>query len=277
MNTPDPAAPIGVFDSGIGGLSILRALRSELPGEHFIYLADSGHAPYGERGDAYVIERSRKAAAYLRGQHRIKALVVACNTATAAAIHLLRAEQKGLPIVGVEPAIKPAALLSQTRRIAVLATRGTLASGKFQALLATLAGQAEFVCQPCDGLADAIEQSIGTEDATKIEALCASYTLATGQFGIKKGQIDTLVLGCTHYPFASDLLQRLVGPEVTLVETGAPVARQTRSLLEADQLMRPAATQVGSVMLLTTGPAAALSAAAQRWLQLHGEATALAL
>ena len=107
--TTPPHQPIGVFDSGIGGLSILRALRDELPHEHFVYLADSGHAPYGERGDAFVTQRTRSITQHLRAQHHIKALVVACNTATTAAIHHIRAEHPDLPLVGVEPAIKPAA------------------------------------------------------------------------------------------------------------------------------------------------------------------------
>ena len=181
-------APIGVFDSGVGGLSILRALRTELPLEDFVYLADSGHAPYGERDAAHVIGRSRAVTAHLRAAYDIKALVMACNTATAAAIHVLRQEQPDLPIVGVEPALKPALAQSQTRRIGVMATRGTLASAKFRALLASLAGQADFVCQACDGLADAIER----EDTEKVAALCSDYAKAMGQFGAHPGEIEGL-------------------------------------------------------------------------------------
>ncbi len=194
--------PIGVFDSGIGGLSILQALRAELPFEDFVYIADSGHAPYGERGDGFVAARSQAITTHLLTRHHIKALVIACNTATAAAIHLLRQTHPGLPIIGVEPALKPAVLQSKTRRIGVMATRGTLGSAKFRTLVDSLASQADFVCQPCDGLADAIER----EDTTKIIALCAKYMGAMGQFGTQGGQIDTLVLGCTHYPFASEHL-----------------------------------------------------------------------
>ncbi|MBI2768686.1 MAG: glutamate racemase [Burkholderiales bacterium] len=255
-------APIGVFDSGVGGLSILRALRAELPAENFVYFADSGHAPYGERGDAYVIARTHAVARQLLDEHRIKALVVACNTATAAAIHLLRAEYPGLPVVGVEPALKPAIALSRTGRIGVMATRGTLASAKFAALHDSLKGQADFVLQPCDGLADAIQN----DDATKIVALCAQYMRSLGTFGSENGQIDTLVLGCTHYPFASHHLQPLAGPLVRLVETGEPVARQARRLLEAAGLAKPQGE--GGTGWETTGDAAALAAAAGRWLQL---------
>jgi glutamate racemase len=179
-------APIGIFDSGIGGLSVLQALRAELPQQDFIYIADSGHAPYGERDDAFVIARSRALTAHLLGQG-IQALVIACNTATAATIDLLRAAHPQLPIIGVEPALKPAAVLSQTKRIGVMATRGTLASARFKQLLDSLSTQAEFVLQPCDGLAEAIEQAAGwPESAPELIASCARHIRAMGQFGLKK-------------------------------------------------------------------------------------------
>ncbi len=260
--------PIGVFDSGIGGLSILKALRTELPHEDFVYVADSGHAPYGERDDAHVIGRARALTAYLLAQHHIKALVIACNTATAAAIHVLRQEHPTLPIVGVEPALKPAVAHSQTRRIGVMATRGTLESAKFRTLLAALAAQADFVCQPCDGLADAIER----DDTPKVIALCAQYTRAMGQFGTKNGQIDTLVLGCTHYPFASEHLSRLVGAEVRLIDNGEPVARQTRRMLHTLSLNDAAA---GQCVLLATGAPTTLQHAAHHWLGLDGRVQSL--
>ncbi|MBX3587997.1 MAG: glutamate racemase [Ramlibacter sp.] len=258
----NPQAPIGVFDSGVGGLSVLRALRAALPGEDFVYLADNAHAPYGERGDAFVAARSRHIAHQLRVQHGIKALVVACNTATAAAIELLRAEHPGLPMVGVEPALKPAAALTRTGRVGVLATRGTLGSARFRALQASLAARAEFVLQPCDGLAEAIEQA----DAIKTRALCARYTRTAGLFGTETGCIDTLVLGCTHYPFAQDELRALLGPEVRLIETGEPVARHTHHVLATAGLLKPAGRHRGQVTLLASGDSAPLAAAAQRWL-----------
>jgi glutamate racemase len=253
------ALPIGVFDSGIGGLSVLRALRAELPREDFVYFADTGHGPYGEREESFVSRRTLDIARQLREAHRIKALVVACNTATAAAIHLLRAEHPGLPVIGVEPALKPAAAMTRTRRVAVLATRGTLVSAKFAALHASVAQDAHFVLQPCDGLAAAIE----ADDAARIAALCEQYTRSAGEFGTGDGQIDTLVLGCTHYPFAATQFARLAGPGVQLVETGAPVARQTRRLLETAGLLDAGAT--GGLALLATGSRAALADAARRW------------
>jgi glutamate racemase len=258
----DRDQPLGVFDSGVGGLSILRALRAELPGEDFVYFSDAGHAPYGEKAEGFVSDRSLAIAVDLLEQHRIKGLVVACNTATAAAVHLLRAQHTHLPVVGVEPALKPAAALTKTGKVAVLATRGTLSSAKFQALQASLADQAEFTCVPCDGLAAAIE----ADDQDQVRALCRKYTLEVCCFGTGAGEIDTLVLGCTHYPFAADVFRELLGPAIQLVETGEPVARQTRRLLEAQGLLKAGGT--GAVRWQTTGSAEALRGAASRWLGL---------
>jgi len=256
----DPDSPIGVFDSGVGGLSVLRALREALPAEDFVYFSDAGHAPYGEKGDNFVSERSLAIAVDLLEQHAIKALVVACNTATAAAAHLLRARHAHLPLVGVEPALKPAAALTQTGHVAVLGTRVTLASAKFKALHESLRDGVHFTVQPCDGLAAAIE----ADDAQQVRALCRRYTVDAMRFGSGPDEIDTLVLGCTHYTFAEAHFRELLGPDVRLVETGEPVARQTRRLLEAGGLLNPRGA--GRVQWLTTGSPAALQAAAQRWL-----------
>lgn len=264
--------PIGVFDSGVGGLSVLRALRAELPREHFVYFADSGHAPYGERDDRHVIARSRAVTAALRAGYGIKALVIACNTATAAAVHLLRAEHPDLPIIGVEPALKPAVGLSTTHHIGVMATRGTLGSAKFAALLASLAGLATFTLQACDGLADAIER----QETSKVIALCDQYTLGMGAFGTQNGQIDTLVLGCTHYPFAAECLQAHAGPQVRLIDTGEPVARHTHQLLQTRHIpLQPAGTATefadahpALLTLVSSGSPQVLQAAAARWLGL---------
>ena len=282
MTPASPQSPIGVFDSGIGGLSVLRALRAELPNERFVYLADSGNAPYGERGDAYVAARTHAIAEHLQQAHGIKALVVACNTATAAAIHEVRSRYPQLPSVGLEPAIKPAVALSRTGRIGVIATRGTLASAKFGRLLASLGGQAEFVVQPCDGLAYAIERSTeptadGAASAMEVRALCARYIGAMGLFGTQAGAIDTLVLGCTHYVFAEEVLRERVGPGVQLVDTGLPVARHTRRLLEAARQLAPAPAQGPQVQLLTTGEIGPLQAAASRWLGLPASCCGLAV
>ena len=271
------SCPIGVFDSGIGGLSVLQALQNELPHERFVYLADSAHAPYGEKSEAFIAHRTLTIADYLLTQHHIKALVVACNTATAAAIHELRARHPALPLVGLEPALKPALALSHTRNIAVMATHGTVTSDKFARLLASVQGEARFEVQACNGLALAIEQSTQPDLAKAAQAqiahLLQTCTQALGRFGSAPGEIDTLVLGCTHYVFAENDLRQLLGPDVHLVSTGEPVARQTHRLLATAQLLNQAKKQ-GSrqrVLLLTTGDLQGLQAAAHRWLGLPAD------
>ena len=284
---PSPSSPIGVFDSGIGGLSVLQALRHELPQERYVYLADSGNAPYGDsRGDAFVQARTRAIAQHLLAQHDIKALVIACNTATAAAVELLREEMPQLPLIGVEPAIKPASLSSQTHHVGVMATRGTVSSKRFAKLLAEHGERTQFHVQPCDGLARAIEKSTeqplpeaGAETGTETSALCQQYVHALGDFGLKTGEMDTLVLGCTHYIFVKDDLRALLGPDIQLIDTGAAVARQVRRvlgarhLLAAEPQLQAAASDMpaAQVDLLTTGALPALQAAAQRWLGISAE------
>lgn len=260
-----PDAPIGVFDSGIGGLSVLRALQVELPHEDFVYVGDGGHSPYGERDDAHVLARSRAVIEYLRRTRGIKMMVVACNTATASAIAALRQEHPDLPVVGVEPALKPALSVTRTGGVGVMATRGTLASAKFQGLLQGLSDQARFVLQPCDGLADAIERESHTGQADDMVRLARQHVGALGAFGRGSGELDTLVLGCTHYPFAEQVLRDLVGPDVTLIETGPAVARQTRRLLEAANGLH-APPHPGSTTLLTTGDADRMASAFAHWI-----------
>jgi len=224
----------------------------------------------------FVIARSRALTAWLLDQG-VQALVIACNTATAAAIDMLRAEHPQLPIIGVEPALKPAPLHSRTRRIGVMATRGTLASARFRQLLGTLSAQAEFVQQPCDGLAEAIERATGRpEDATELIAACARHIRAIGRFGLKNGDIDRLVLGCTHYPFAAEALRSLVGPDVQFIATGEAVARQTRRLLPAPAASAgPLHVAPGGIRLLCTRQPQQLEAAAKRWLKLDSQAQLL--
>lgn len=254
---------------------MLRALLTELPAEQFVYVADSGHAPYGERNDTHVIDRSHTVAKHLLTQHHIKALVVACNTATATAIQRLRAAYPELLLIGIEPALKPAAISSKTGVVGVMATRGTLQSEKFQALLKTLRSQATFSLQPCDGLAMAIENN----NAIKIEAYCADYTRAMGRFGVNAGEMDTLVLGCTHYPFVAEELRKHIGPNVAMIEGGAPVARQTRRLLQGMGLLNTglSANWMDRCDFFSTGETSALCNAAANWLMLDTSARPLSI
>lgn len=259
---------IGVFDSGVGGLSVLKALLVEMPQARYVYLADGSHAPYGERSPQEVSERAHRITDGLRNHFGIDALVVACNTATALAIEGLRAQHPEWPIVGVEPALKPAAAISRSGHVGVMATRGTVESERFARLRHRLeqgsTAPLRFSAQACDGLADAIERN----DRVAIESLSRRYWAAL-QTGHASPPIDTLVLGCTHYLFAADVLQDIVGPQVTLVETGGPVARRTRTVLDLPPPGTLAVPAHADVTLMSTGNPAPLAQAAKRWLGLE--------
>ncbi|WP_028605162.1 glutamate racemase [Ottowia thiooxydans] len=259
-------APIGVFDSGIGGISVLRALLAALPEERFVYAGDSAHAPYGERGDEYVTARSQAVLEGMRRTHGIKAYVIACNTATAAAGRVLRDQHTDLPIIGIEPALKPGALATRTGRVAVLATHGTLSSEKFRVLRERLSGPVEFIPHACTGLASAIEKEASSGIQTHTDALLDQHLSALGPLGTEPGQIDTVVLGCTHYPLIVSRIQQRTGPTVQLIDPGEAVARHTRDLLAAHGLLATTQAPSLSLELLDSGDGQALSAAASRWL-----------
>jgi glutamate racemase len=218
-------APIGVFDSGVGGLSVLREIRARLPQESLLYLADSGHVPYGEKSPEFIRARCRSIAAFFVGQGA-KALVLACNTATAAGVAELRELYPNLPLVGMEPAVKPAAQATRSGVVGVLATTGTLKSAKFAALLDRFASDVRVITQPCPGLVERIEA--GELDTAATRSLLRGFV----QPLIDQG-CDTLILGCTHYPFLKPLLVELLPSTVTLVDTGAAVARHLATVLAA--------------------------------------------
>lgn len=237
-------ASIGVFDSGVGGLTVLRALRAQLPGVPLIYVADSAHAPYGDRSDAYILERSREISRFLI-HAGARLIVVACNTATAAAIAALRAEF-AVPYVGIEPGIKPALARSQNQRVGVMATPSTLRSAKFRALLQAHAAQTDPVLQPCPGLADAVER--GNLQAPDLQALIRQSCAP-----LRAAGCDTVVLGCTHYPLIAANIQAELGPHVHLLDTAAPVARQAARLWT-----RHAPDAAAPLQLYTNGDVAVL-------------------
>ncbi|MDY0965446.1 glutamate racemase [Massilia sp. CFBP9026] len=257
MTLPD--APVGIFDSGVGGLSVLRHIQAQLPHEHLLYLADTGFAPYGDKPEAIVVERVLAIGDFLLAQGA-KALVVACNTATVAAVRELRAVHPGLPIVGVEPGLKPAAALTRTGKVGVLATERTLRGAKFLQLRdqVHLDSGAEFLLQPCVGLADQIE--FGELDSTATSAMLERFIMPLLTQGA-----DTLVLGCTHYPLVRSSIERLLKnagrPDVALVDTGDAVARQLARLLVAGELLRAPGTLPASLTGYTSASATALTAA----------------
>jgi glutamate racemase len=245
-------ATIGVFDSGVGGLSILDEALKQLPLHHYIYLADSANAPYGEKSASWIANRSLHMCRYLV-EHGCDAIVVACNTATAEAIAKIRAELQ-IPVIGVEPGIKPAAMQSQSGVVGVLATEATLNSDKFNALLATLPSQCRFIKQAGAGLVALIENG-------EIE----SPAMRTLLQGIVETQADTLVLGCTHYPFLKNQIRELIGASITIVDTSDAVVRQLGRQLEQHGLANEAG--IVSLNLLSTANGDTLQAMAERLLQ----------
>jgi glutamate racemase len=223
------ATCIGVFDSGVGGLSVLKHIRAALPGVDLLYVADSGHVPYGDKPPEHIRARSLAISRFLLGQGAA-AIVIACNTATAAAAATLRASFE-VPIVGMEPAVKPAVAATRSGVVGVLATVGTLESARFAALLQQYAGEVQIVTQACPGLVEQVEA--GDLAGARTHALVERYVrplLARGA--------DTLVLGCTHYPFLREMITDVAGPAVALIDTGAAVARQLVRRLEEAGLAR---------------------------------------
>ena len=222
-------AYIAVFDSGVGGISVLRHLVRLMPDERFLYLGDSANAPYGTRSREEVKSLTFDAAAKLQ-ERGIKALVVACNTATSAAINELRYANPGLIVIGIEPALKLAVDHFPGGRIAVMATPMTLREQKFAALMARCEGNCTIHKLPAPGLVELIES--GKADAPETDALLERL------FGDLKGQLDAVVLGCTHYPFAAKALRRVLGPEVALLDGGEGTARETLRRLRLNGLLR---------------------------------------
>ncbi len=252
---------IGVFDSGLGGLSVLKELVAVLPSEHFIYVSDAGHCPYGGKRAREITARAEAITDFLLARGA-RLVVVACNTATIAAIESLRASY-AVSFVGMEPAIKPAAALTQTGVIGVLATGAALAGEKLHRLIERHAASVRVLTQPCPGWVEQVEA--GAVDTAETRALIRRDTaplLAAGA--------DVLVLGCTHYPFLRALIQQQVGPAVVLLDTGAAVARRTAAVWAAEQrdsaTNASAAPALGRLQLFTSGnPAAVAKGASQLW------------
>jgi len=241
MRTPSSA--IGVFDSGVGGLSVLREIRRALPQENLVYVADSGHAPYGDQPGEFIEGRASAVVRFLLDA-QVKAITVACNTATVVAVERLRAWCP-VPIVAIEPAIKPATHSTRSGVIGVLATSQTLASASVARLCAQYGNGVQILLQPCPGLVEQVER--GEPDGEATRALLAKFLhplLAQGA--------DTLVLGCTHYPFLLPAMRDIVGPDVHIIDPAPAVACELARRLDAASLRTPA-TSPGSESFYTSG------------------------
>lgn len=216
---------IGFFDSGWGGLSIFNAAREALPHENFIYVADCGHAPYGDQTHSYIVERALKIADFLFNHNRVKALVIACNTATVEAIKTLRETYPDKIILGVEPAIKPAVEHSKTHCVGMISTTRTAHSARYQELLKAFAADATVYSQGCPGLMECVERG-------ELETPATIELLHTYLDPMIEGRIDALVLGCTHYPFLMPAIRSIVGEGVAFYEPGPAVAKHLKHQLD---------------------------------------------
>ncbi len=236
--------PIAIFDSGVGGLSVLRHIRVQLPHEQLIYLADQANVPYGARSLAEIRAFSEEITRFLLALGA-KLIVVACNTASGAALTYLRQQFPDVPFVGMEPAVKPAAAQTKRGKVGVLATAGTFKSQRYEALMARFARGVQVFEDPCRGLVDLIE--MGQMDGEETERLLRAFVMPMLAEGV-----DTLVLGCTHYPFVRPLLTQIAGPNVAIIDPAPAVARQTERILRQYDLLAPD-DAAGEVYAITTG------------------------
>ena len=221
---------IAVFDSGVGGISVLRQLRKLMPGERYIYFGDSANAPYGSRPTSQVRDLTLAAAEKLYRDYPVKALVVACNTATASAIDLLRRTYPDMIVVGIEPALKPAADRFPGGTIGVLATPVTLRKEKYRHLVELHAKDCQVIDLPAPGLSELVEhgKAVSGDAIALLKPILDPWV----------GKLDALVLGCTHYPFATETIRKILGEDVPLFDGGEGTAREARRRLEAAGLLR---------------------------------------
>lgn len=219
---------VGAFDSGIGGISVLREMVKELPHENFLYYGDSANAPYGDRPTEEIVELTENVVKHLLDRN-VKAIVIACNTSTSAAASVVRAGHPDIPILGIEPALKPAAKEHAGKKLLVMATAATLRLKKFQKLEHSLEGQAQFIPLVCSGLADLVEK--GDPDSAEMKEYLQKV------LGPYVGKVDGVVLGCTHYPFVARQIEEVLGGDVPLFDGAAGTARQLRRRLTQENLL----------------------------------------
>ena len=239
---------VGVFDSGLGGLTVVKEILSVLPEAELFYIADTAHAPYGDKTNEQIKRYAYRITRYFIDTHAIDALVVACNSATTAAIAYLRAQFPELVIVGTEPGIKPAVAATRSGKVGVLATAATLRSEKYKELAEKTAGKRaiEIYEQACSGLAEAIESEETL--SVRTESMLRKWLRPMRDAGV-----DTLVLGCTHYPVIADEIKRIYGRDVMLIETGEAIAKRLKTLLYTSSVSRSHTVRNKALHLYATG------------------------
>ena len=256
------SSSIGVFDSGVGGISVLRAIREQMPEESIIYFGDQGHIPYGPRSMQQIRDFSEAITNFLLAQEA-KIIVVACNTASAAALTYLREKLHDVRFVGMEPAVKPAAERTQTGKVGVLATPATFQGALYASVVERFANGVELFQSTCPGLVQQIEQGKLTGEETR-------RILEDALLPMLEKNIDTVVLGCTHYPFVIPLIRQIVGENVRVIDPAPAVAKQVRRLLEASEMKKKAGSK-GEVKFYTSGDRDSLKSVLPRLLGESGE------
>ena len=260
----DPTSPVGIFDSGVGGISVLRAIRKQMPEEPVIYFGDQGHIPYGPRRMEQIRHFSKAITKFLLGKNA-KIIVVACNTASAAALKYLREEFSDVQYVGMEPAIKPAAEHTHTGKVGVLATPATFQGALYASVVERFANGVELFQDTCPGLVQQIEQgNLNGEETRRI--------LEDALLPMLERNIDTVVLGCTHYPFVIPLIQQIVGEKVRVIDPAPAIAKQTGRLLEARGMRNQSESKV-DVKFYTSGDPDAFKSLLPSLLGEDGEVT----
>ncbi len=228
---PAPNQPVGLFDSGIGGLTVAYAIIQQLPEEQLLYFGDTARLPYGTKSPGTIQQYSAGITQFLLDKGA-KLIVVACNTASAAALNHLRRQWPEVPFVGMEPAVKPGARATRSGKVGILATAGTFKSQRYSSLMHRFAREVQLLENPCLGLVERIEA--GDTDSPEMEAFLRSILEPMLEAGA-----DTFVLGCTHYPFVQPLIEKIVGPEATVINPAPAVARQVERVLSERQALSP--------------------------------------
>lgn len=258
MTAAGDVRPVGIFDSGIGGLSVWHALVEQLPAESTVYVADQAHVPYGPRPPGEILSLALRVTAFLTETHDCKLIVVACNSASAAALQHLRRAYPEVPFVGMEPAIKPAAALSLRRVAGVLATPATLSGELYRGTVARHAQDMRIIAEGCPGLVDAIE---GCADTDALNAMLEVFVAPSRAAGA-----DVMVMACTHYPLIKSLIAPLCGADMRLIDPAPAVARQTARLLAQHALEAPTDRQPRHQFFTTASSVARFETPATHWL-----------